>query len=54
MFVKGSAGTDSTYDANLNAFRKWSIIPRMLVDTTTRSLKVTFYSNVLQYDLLTR
>lgn len=47
MYVAGSAGTDSTYNANLEAFRKWNIIPRMLVDATARNLEVRIDKIVL-------
>jgi isopentenyl diphosphate isomerase/L-lactate dehydrogenase-like FMN-dependent dehydrogenase len=40
MYAGGSAGTSSTYHANLAAFEKYRIVPRMLVDATTRSLEV--------------
>jgi isopentenyl diphosphate isomerase/L-lactate dehydrogenase-like FMN-dependent dehydrogenase len=40
MYAGGSAGTSSTYRANLAAFEKYRIVPRMLVDATTRSLEV--------------
>jgi lactate 2-monooxygenase len=40
MYARGSAGTNSTYKANVRAFEKYRIVPRMLVDATTRSLEV--------------
>jgi lactate 2-monooxygenase len=40
MYAGGSAGTNSTYRANLQAFNKYGIIPRMLVNATQRSLAV--------------
>jgi lactate 2-monooxygenase len=40
MYAGGSAGTNSTYRANLRAFDKYLIVPRMLVDATQRSLEV--------------
>jgi isopentenyl diphosphate isomerase/L-lactate dehydrogenase-like FMN-dependent dehydrogenase len=40
MYVFGSAGSSSTFDANRNALRKWKIIPRMLVDCSKRDLTV--------------
>jgi hypothetical protein len=53
MYVYGSAGTNSTCDANLKAFHKWAIIPRMLVDATPRNLKVspTLFSFSINYSL---
>lgn len=40
MYAGGSAGTNSTYRANLRAFEKFRIIPRMLVDASVRNLEV--------------
>ncbi|KAF8883772.1 oxidoreductase [Gymnopilus junonius] len=43
MYAGGSAGTNSTYRANVRAFDKWGIIPRMLVNATQRSLETTIF-----------
>ncbi|KAF8230040.1 oxidoreductase [Tricholoma matsutake] len=43
MYAGGSAGTNSTYRANLRAFEKYGIIPRMLVNATTRNLETTIF-----------
>jgi isopentenyl diphosphate isomerase/L-lactate dehydrogenase-like FMN-dependent dehydrogenase len=43
MYVRGSAGTNSTNEANLKAFRNWSIVPHMLVNSTIRSLETTLF-----------
>jgi len=43
MYAGGSAGTNSTYRANLRAFEKYRIVPRMLVDATTRTLETTIF-----------
>ncbi|KAJ6581957.1 oxidoreductase [Mycena capillaripes] len=43
MYAGGSAGTSSTYRANLRAFEKYRIVPRMLVDATMRSLETTIF-----------
>jgi lactate 2-monooxygenase len=40
MYAGGSAGTNTTYRSNLEAFKKWGIIPRMLVNATTTNLEV--------------
>ena len=45
MYAGGSAGTNSTYRANRQAFEKYGIIPRMLVNATTRSLEVRRKTN---------
>ncbi|KAF7300052.1 Fmn dependent [Mycena kentingensis (nom. inval.)] len=39
MYAAGTAGTGSTYRANLRAFERYRIVPRMLVDATTRNLE---------------
>ncbi|KAJ7051809.1 oxidoreductase [Mycena amicta] len=43
LYAGGSAGTNSTYRANLRAFEKYRIVPRMLVDATTRNLETTIF-----------
>ncbi|KAJ7166321.1 oxidoreductase [Mycena crocata] len=43
MYAGGSAGTNSTYRANLRAFEKYRIVPRMLVDATVRTLETTIF-----------
>ncbi|KAK7008249.1 Fmn dependent [Favolaschia claudopus] len=43
MYAGGSAGTNSTYRANLAAFEKYRIVPRMLIDATTRTLETTIF-----------
>jgi lactate 2-monooxygenase len=41
MYAGGNAGTHQTYRANRRAFEKYGIIPRMLVDCTTRDISVS-------------
>ncbi|KAJ3518175.1 hypothetical protein NLJ89_g19 [Agrocybe chaxingu] len=43
MYAGGSAGSNSTYRANVAQFAKWGIIPRMLVNATRRSLETTIF-----------
>ncbi|KAJ6466024.1 oxidoreductase [Mycena vitilis] len=43
MYAGGSAGTNSTYRANLRAFEKYRIVPRMLVDATIRNVETTIF-----------
>ncbi|KAJ7644676.1 oxidoreductase [Roridomyces roridus] len=43
MYAGGSAGKSSTYRANLQAFEKYRIIPRMLVNATVRNLETTIF-----------
>ena len=40
-FVWGGAGTGDTMRANLDALRRWRIVPRMLCDTSQRDLRTT-------------
>jgi len=46
MYAGGSAGTNSTFRANLRAFDKYGIIPRMLVNANQRSLETTIFGVV--------
>lgn len=46
-YVAGSAGTEDTAKENLDAFRRWRIVPRMLTDVSTPS----YASTVLGTDL---
>lgn len=39
-YVAGGAGSEDTMRANLDAFKRWRIVPRMLRDVSQRSLKV--------------
>lgn len=39
-YVVGGAGTEDTVRANLEAFRRWRLVPRMLRDVETRDLSV--------------
>ena len=40
-YVFGGAGSEDTMRANLEAFRRWRIVPRMLRDVAERDLSVT-------------
>jgi lactate 2-monooxygenase len=42
-YIAGGAGDQATMDANRFAFRKWTIIPRMLRDNTVRDMKTTLF-----------
>ncbi|MBS0254926.1 MAG: alpha-hydroxy-acid oxidizing protein [Proteobacteria bacterium] len=39
-YVQGGCGDEHTQDSNVSAFHHWGMVPRMLVDTTTRDLSV--------------
>ncbi len=42
-YIAGGAGDQATMDNNRAAFRKWSIIPKMLRDNTERNMKTTLF-----------
>src|SRR5258708_7606823 len=42
-YVAGGAGASATMQANRAAFRRWTIIPRMLQNNTVRDLSVTLF-----------
>ena len=42
-YVQGGCGDEHTQDANADAFRHWGMVPRMLVDCTTRDLSVDLF-----------
>jgi lactate 2-monooxygenase len=51
-YVAGGAGMESTMAANRAAFDRWRIVPRMLVDTSTRDLGVTLFGRRLPAPLV--
>jgi len=42
-YVAGSAGSEASADANVAAFSRWRVVPRMLVDTTERDTSVELF-----------
>ena len=42
-YVAGSAGSEASATANAQAFARWRVVPRMLVDTTERDLAVELF-----------
>jgi len=42
-YVAGGAGDEHTQDGNVEAFRRWGLIPRMLVGATERDLSVELW-----------
>lgn len=42
-YVYGGCGDESTQRANVNAFRHWGLIPRMLVEASERDLSVELF-----------
>ncbi|EAU86201.2 oxidoreductase [Coprinopsis cinerea okayama7 len=51
-YAGGSAGTNSTNRANLRAFERFAIIPRMLRDATHRTLETTLFGRKFPSPLL--
>lgn len=46
-YAAGGAGAESTMLANLNAFKKWAIVPRMMRDVSQRSYNVRLFNTDL-------
>ena len=51
-YVAGAAGAEQTLEANLDAFRRWRIVPRMLRDVAKRDLSVTLFNTQLDAPVL--
>jgi lactate 2-monooxygenase len=51
-YVAGGAGSETTMRANLRAFERWEIVPRMLRDVSTRDLGVTLLGSSMPAPLL--
>ncbi|HSK23085.1 MAG TPA: alpha-hydroxy-acid oxidizing protein [Egicoccus sp.] len=51
-YVAGSAGAERTAAANLQAFARWRLVPRMLVDVAERDLEVELFGRTLPAPLL--
>jgi lactate 2-monooxygenase len=51
-YVAGSAGLERTEGANRQAFDAWELVPRMLVDVTTRDLSTTLFDRELPAPVL--
>jgi lactate 2-monooxygenase len=51
-YVAGSAGTEHTERANVSAFRRWGLIPRMFVGAAERDLSVELFGMRLPAPLL--
>src|SRR2546430_17166183 len=51
-YVWGGAGTGDTMRANLEAFRRWRLVPRMLRDISSRSLATTVLGTELPAPIL--
>ena len=44
-YIAGSAGRESTADANSKAFDSWQIVPRMLRDVSSRDLSISLFGH---------
>jgi lactate 2-monooxygenase len=51
-YVAGGAGNEHTQNANVNAFDRWGLVPRMLVGAAKRDLSVNLFGHVLPTPLL--
>jgi isopentenyl diphosphate isomerase/L-lactate dehydrogenase-like FMN-dependent dehydrogenase len=51
-YVAGGAGAERTMRANLEAFERWKIVPRMLRDVSARDLRTTVLGTELPAPLL--
>jgi len=52
-YIACGAGTESTMDANREAFERWRIVPRMLRDVSERDCRVTLFGRTINSPLLT-
>lgn len=46
-YVQGGCGDEHTQDENARAFRDWGMVPRMMVDCTTRDLSIELFGLTL-------
>lgn len=46
-YVQGGCGDEHTQDSNASAFRRWGLIPRMMVDCSTRDLSIDLFGMTL-------
>lgn len=46
-YVQGGCGDEHTQDENARAFRHWGMVPRMMVDCTTRDLSIELFGETL-------
>ncbi len=52
-YAAGAAGSGATYRANLAAFDRWRLVPRMLTGATDRSAQTTLFGATLPAPVLT-
>src|SRR3954466_5417258 len=51
-YVAGAAGAEDTLRENLEAFRRWRIVPRMLRDISARDMRVALFGTELHSPVL--
>lgn len=51
-YVAGGAGNEHTQDANVAAFNRWGLVPRMLVGAAQRDMSVKLFGRTLPTPLL--
>jgi lactate 2-monooxygenase len=51
-YVAGGAGNEQTQNANVSAFDRWGLMPRMLVGTAQRDMSVNLFGHKLPTPLL--
>src|SRR5690625_4484263 len=47
-YIAGGAGGEQTMDANVQAFKKWKLIPRMFCNVENRDLSVSLFGQTIQ------
>ena len=47
-YIAGSAGSEDTYQANLDAFKHWRIVPRLLRNVVERDLSITIFGQTFR------
>jgi isopentenyl diphosphate isomerase/L-lactate dehydrogenase-like FMN-dependent dehydrogenase len=52
-YAAGAAGSGATYRANLEAFDRWRIVPRMLAGATDRSAQVSLFGQTIPAPVIT-
>src|SRR5699024_9682031 len=50
--IAGGAGSGESMDANVQAFKKWKLLPKMLCNVEKRDLSVRLFEQELAYPIL--
>lgn len=51
-YIVGGSGAEETLAANIKAFSRWAIIPRMMRDVSNRSVQITLFDKQLRTPVL--